>query len=446
MMRSILSLLTPRKAVIAAGLVVIATVVAACGGTDPTATPQPTDTPRPEATATPTPTLRPGETPRPTSTPTPSPTPGKAAWEIDWDKTLELAKGEGKVVVTVFRAEDRESVTQFSNQFPEIEVEAVVLGGRDFSARVPAERDAGIFNYDVYLSGGTSAMSIIDLQKGTGRPILGNTKELLIRPDVVGDQHWVGSMDDHWIDAETRNILFKIIATPGEAQFYVNRELLPESEFNSLDDFFKPELKGKICADDPRSPGSGATFFTELLVTQGEDFVRRMFTETGMTISTDGRQMAEDVIRGDKLVCVGPEIDPFHEQGVGLQVVQERFDFGGIAPELQDILKLTCCGDGVNSGTLSGFYSAGLSGPALVTNGPHPNATKIFINWLLTKDGQEAWHGPLYRDCSPRLDMMDKCDQPFSLEDGKGFLTFHDTRNVAYRRAAQNVARDVFGR
>ena len=115
----------------------------------------------------------------------------KAAWEKDWDKTLELAKGEGKVVVTVYRAEDRESVTQFSKTYPDIEVEAVVLSGRNFTARVPAERDAGIYNYDVYLSGGTSAMRIMDIQKKSGKPILGNTRELLIRPDVLGDENWV---------------------------------------------------------------------------------------------------------------------------------------------------------------------------------------------------------------------------------------------------------------
>ena len=27
----------------------------------------------------------------------------------------------------------------------------------------------------------------------------------------------------------------------------------------------------------------------------------------------------------------------------------------------------------------------------LVNNAPHPNAAKVFINWLLTKEGQMAW-------------------------------------------------------
>ena len=27
----------------------------------------------------------------------------------------------------------------------------------------------------------------------------------------------------------------------------------------------------------------------------------------------------------------------------------------------------------------------------LVNKAPHPNAVKVFINWLLTKEGQVAW-------------------------------------------------------
>ena len=432
---------------VAVAVMALLLLVAACGGSDPTATPRPTDTPRPAATATPTPTLRPGETPRPTATPTASPTPGKAAWELDWDKTLALAKEEGKVVVTVFRTADRESVVQFSEAYPEIEVITPIIFGRDFTARVPLERQNGIYSNDVYMSGCTSAITgIIPLAQSSGDQILGDTRSLLIRPDVVGDENWVGGLDDHWCDDQTKTHLFKMVAVPGESAIYVNRDLLPESMFNSVDDLFKPELKGKWCSDDPRVPGSGATFFTELLVTRGEDFVRRLFTDTGMVLSRDGRQMAEDIIRGDMLACVGPDIIPFHEQSVGLHVEQTVFDKGGIAPELQGQVKAMCCGDGKNSSEISGFYSAGVGGPAVVTNGPHPNAAKIFINWLLSREGQMAYMGPLFRDCSARVDMQDQCNKQPKLEDGKAFITFHSQTNVSFRRAAQAVAAEVFGR
>jgi ABC-type Fe3+ transport system substrate-binding protein len=28
---------------------------------------------------------------------------------------------------------------------------------------------------------------------------------------------------------------------------------------------------------------------------------------------------------------------------------------------------------------------------AIIKNHPHPNATKVFVNWLLGKEGQEVW-------------------------------------------------------
>ena len=40
----------------------------------------------------------------------------------------------------------------------------------------------------------------------------------------------------------------------------------------------------------------------------------------------------------------------------------------------------------------------------------------------------------------------DETSPPFLLEDDKAYVTFHDSRNVQYRRAAQNLAREVLGR
>jgi hypothetical protein len=57
-----------------------------------------------------------------------------------------------------------------------------------------------------------------------------------------------------------------------------------------------------------------------------------------------------------------------------------------------------------------------------------------------------AYMGPLFRDCSARVDMQDQCQLQPKLEDGKAFITFHSQTNVSFRRAAQSVAAEVFGR
>ena len=40
-----------------------------------------------------------------------------------------------------------------------------------------------------------------------------------------------------------------------------------------------------------------------------------------------------------------------------------------------------------------GTYVSGVSGNlAIIKNPPHPNAAKVFVNWLLGKEGQEVFH------------------------------------------------------
>ena len=141
-----------RSLTLSMGLVLLL-LASSCGGDDPTPTSPPAPTPTPVPAATPTP-VPPG-----VPTPTPMPVDTKEPWEIEWEETIAAANEEGKLVVTVFRAEDREAVEIFEDFFPEINVDAQIIGGRDFTARVPPERAAGIFDYDVYISGGTSAIT-----------------------------------------------------------------------------------------------------------------------------------------------------------------------------------------------------------------------------------------------------------------------------------------------
>jgi ABC-type Fe3+ transport system substrate-binding protein len=357
---------------------------------------------------------------------------------------VEAAKREGKVTVTVFSAENRADVEAFSKFFPEIKVEAQVLAGRDFSVRVPEERRAGIFSYDVYYSGGTSALTQLIPLGG----ILGDTRSLLVLPEVVDDKNWIGgSMDDHWMDDNTKRILFGAQASAGEGAIRVNTNKLSPSKLAKLEDLFNPELKGKWCADDPRVPGSGASFFADLTVTKGPEFVKRLLRDTGIVISRDRRKMAEDLIRGDVWACVGAALEQFQLQGLTKHLVEITLERGPIAPEFQGKIKINCCGAGKNKSAIDGgFFGAGSGGPAIVNNAPHPNAAKALLNWLLTKEGMVAWFEPLWSACGSRVDIVDKCQPGDALQDGKAYVTFHRASNVKFREAGQNLAREVLGR
>ncbi len=410
------------KAVALSVVMVIALLAAACGGDDPTPTPAPTRAPAgPVATSTPIPT--------------------KALWEIEWDATVEAANAEGEVTVAIFRVDDRVAIEKFTDFFPQIKVNALVAGGGgSWSRRVAPERSAGIYSTDVYLTGSTSAIRIIQGGRTSADPLLGDTRSILIRPDILEDSNWIGGFEAQWISTDRKH-LFKLIANGGDSAIWVNTNEVDIATLKTPQDLLRPEFIGRISSDDPSNPGSGATFFTELLVTNGEALTRQILGN--LQISEDGRQLATDVINGNKWISVGPAMDDFLVEGIGRHVVQLPLQLGGIAPEFADKIRITCCGE--NDGTVAGFYSAGIGGPALVANPPHPNAAKIFINWLLSTDGSRAWFEANPRDCSPRHDLQDICTNHPKLEEGKGYVTFQDEGNVPFRRAAQDVAADVFG-
>ena len=433
-------------------LLAIVAIVAACGGDDPTPTPvpptptSPAATPTPSTPPTPTPTLRPGETPVPTPTAapaTPTPTPGKAAWEIDWDNTVAAANEEGKLVVTVFRQPDSVAVKEFEKFFPEINVEVQILQGRAFSARVPAEQDAGVFTFDVFMSGSTTASTNL-----CPRGVLGNTRELLIRPDVIDDSNWLsGDFDDWWGDDVTKNCVTAPVANFGGSTFRVNRNIAPD--VTSVEDWIDPKWKGLICWEDPRSFGGGDIFATNMLVFKGQEFMRTVLQEQDVTISRDLQQLAADTVRGDCALSVGGTYTEFDRQGLTQHIDRINVDFGTVPDEFRDQTKIVCCGTGKSGTVIQGQLSSAIGGPAIVKGAPHPNASKLFLNWWLTHDGQVAWgEANDWSACSARAELhfSQPCPDEEKTDDAQGsYISYNYASNGSLRRLANTTAAELLG-
>lgn len=96
-------------------------------------------------------------------TPTPTPAgalPGKEkpAWQVDWDKTVAAARQEGEVVlVTTASASTRQELAGPLKSKYGIDLQFVVGSGPDLSEKVAAQRRAGLFLFDFYLGGATTA-------------------------------------------------------------------------------------------------------------------------------------------------------------------------------------------------------------------------------------------------------------------------------------------------
>jgi iron(III) transport system substrate-binding protein len=107
---------------------------------------------------------------------------------------------------------------------------------------------------------------------------------------------------------------------------------------------------------------------TAARLTLGDDIIKKLFVDQEPVLSRDTRQMAEFMVRGRYPAGLGINpllLSQFQRQGLGKNLKLVHF------PEL----------DTIN-------FSSTLW---LVNRAPHPNAAKVFINWLLTKDAQVLW-------------------------------------------------------
>ena len=63
----------------------------------------------------------------------------------------------------------------------------------------------------------------------------------------------------------------------------------------------------------------------------------------------------------------------------------------------------------------------------MVKNSSHPNATKVFVNWLLGKEGQETY-GKAMGQATRRLDVDTKWLAEYGTKASKDFLSFEENQ------------------
>lgn len=286
------------------------------------------------------------------------------AWKSEWDKTLEAAKKEGQL--TIYGSADFETLyAEFNKKYPEIKITGVFNRGADVAKRLMAERRADKFLADIYLNGQTTGYNVFYKAK-----VLDPIPPALMLPEVTDVSKWWQGKH-HYVDPENRYLL----NFNGGSRIVVgyNTKLVNAKEIKSYWDLLNPKWKGKIVGLDPMSGGSGDAlrfFYHSSML--GKEYLRRMLTEMDLTISSDSRQMGDWLAGGKYAFSIfGPvsrmDLDKMQTQGLPV----DWFD--------PDHLK-----EGA-------YITAGSGGVALPSRAPHPNAAKVAINWLLTREGQAIY-------------------------------------------------------
>jgi iron(III) transport system substrate-binding protein len=344
-----------------------------------------------------------------------------AEWPKEWETTLQEAKKEGKLVIAIPpSAELRKELEPLLKQKFGIDAELVVSRGADSASRIASEFKAGVRYFDAMIHGTTTAMSLLD------GGMLDPVSNYMLLPEVKDAKYWWGG--HIWNDnLKTNRFLYSFVAGAGTEGLFYNSEIAKAEEIRSFDDLLNPRWKSKIGLNDPRIGGSGISLWSFMWEIKGEDFLKKL-VQQDLFLSRNLRQIAEALAKGKLAVTIGighAEYEPFIKGGLPVRDL----------PPPKEGLPAS-----------SGYGVLGI-----VKNHPHPNATKLFVNWFLSKEGQE-FYAKVMKQATRRLDVDTKWMAQVGVEAAKDVMSvaeYHRVRNhledkvINVRRPAAKFAEQI---
>ena len=286
------------------------------------------------------------------------------SWKTAWEKTVAAAKKEGQI--SVYGSDTFELFLKgaFQKKYPEIKISFV--GGRApvVGPKLITERRAGKYLVDVVLTGPGTPYRIF--YKNSALDPIGPA---LILPEVLDESTWWQGRH-HYVDSENKYI-FIYEATVQSGDIAYNTQLVKPEELKSYWDLLEPKWRGKIVAMDPKVSGAvsrGIRFFyfqKEL----GPNFVARLFGEADLTLARDYTQMLDWLATGKFSLGI------FVGNAETAKAISHGLPIREFSPAQFK--------EGAAVSPFNGTVS-------LINRAPHPNASKVLINWLLSREGQAA--------------------------------------------------------
>lgn len=286
--------------------------------------------------------------------------PVKEAGQSEWDRVVSEAKKEGRLSVygPPWGNLPRILNVSFKKAYPGIELEYMALEGRNLAPRVMAERRGSIYLTDIIIAGTTTIISVF---KDMAVPI----EPVITQPEARDPKAWLGGKFD-FADSEGKlNLVFVGMA---QTPVLYNTQLVDSKKIEGASywEFAKPEWKDKLIMNDPRVSGSGMSLSLFFHTTKGlgMDYMKTL-VKNGVILHRDHRLMGEWVARGKFMVQLATT------------TVEPRV-------LIREGMPLSLTGN-----FREGTYLAASSGSLiLLDKAPHPNASRVFINWFLSREGQ----------------------------------------------------------
>ena len=346
---------------------------------------------------------------------------GGAGWKERWDKVLGAAKKEGSVVVWGPRGDLIRSAISggFKKAFPDVDIEYMAGGGSELAAKARAERAGGLHSVDIVLSGSTTAIWYFK-PMGALEPI----EAALILPEVTDGKQWRDGRLEFSDESTRLNLVFIT-----HAQFpliYYPSQVKPD-EVDEVHELLDAKWKGKIVMSDPLPSGPGNSVMRLIWETLGPekaaDYYKRLRAQLG-AVDRDPRRLIEWVAQGRYAIGVGANSSIVEQ-------LQKRGLVVGVMPHFKDI--------GTHVGASSGTI-------LLMNKAPHPAAATVFINWLLSRDGQTRWTQAV-NDLSRRVDVpSDNVPSYRTIKPGVKYWRGYLEKNVPRSEEEEKLLKELFSK
>ncbi len=281
--------------------------------------------------------------------------------EREWTEVLAAAKKEGKVVVVT--SPDpvmREIAAKFKKSFG-IAVEHVAGRSSEIAARLRSERQAGVYTVDVFMGGIQTVATILYREK-----MLDPLRPAVMLPEVLDPSKW--KRGKLWfVDPEGLYVArpFSTISN----LLHINTNQVKPQDLATAKDLLNPKWKGKISTEDPTTSGSGSNTAARVYAQMGEDFMKKLYIDQKPAITRERRQLTDWLARGTYPIAFAAhdsDVEKMRKEGFP---IKEIYGFPDMPPAL----------------TGSPWQIV------LLNRAPDANAAKIFVNWMLSKEGLEIY-------------------------------------------------------
>lgn len=282
---------------------------------------------------------------------------------------VEAAKKEGKVVwytTIIIDQAARPMAEAFMKKYPEITVEFSRAGSGETALKIINEANAGQTKADVFDGSATfsniGAAGLVENYKAE------NAKDYEF---VDPDGGWT-SILNYYLSVGINTDLVKDEDAP-----------------KTFEDLLDPKWKGKMAWSIVPEPTGAPGFIGNVLEVMGEEkgmaYLEKLAEQDITNITASQRVVADRVIVGDF--------------PVGLMIFNHH---SVISAAKGAPLKTVNLEPFVGSGSLMG----------LVKNGPHPNAGKLFVEFVLSEEGQKVIAGADYIPAHPNVSASDPILKP----------------------------------